>query len=192
MSDRPHTPYVFDARRSAAYDRRARSLLAGLYRVVAADVVAAAPPAGVVLDVGTGPGRLLHEVARRRADLVLNGVDVSPDMVALASAAAGPWAERISFRVADVARLPHEDDSVDVVVSTLSAHEWPDRAAAFAELARVLRPGGALLVYDFRFSRVGRGLAAAFTGVSRVPVRPARWPVALFSRLGATARRPGW
>ncbi|MEU4446896.1 class I SAM-dependent methyltransferase [Actinosynnema sp. NPDC050801] len=187
MPDRPSAPGYFDRRRSASYDRRARPLLVSLYRRVAADVAALAPPDGVVLDVGTGPGRLLHEVAARRADLVLGGVDLSADMVDVARAAVGPWASRITFQVADVVSLPHPDDSVDVVVSTLSMHEWPDRRDAVAELGRVLRPGGVLLVYDFRFTQVEPEVFSGFADVRRVPVRPRWWPVAVFSRVAASA-----
>lgn len=184
MTDRP-SRYYFDQKRSAAYERRATRLLGGLYRLVAADVAELAPPGATVLDIGTGPGRLLHEIAARRADLVLGGVDLSADMVALATASAGDWSSRIT--VADVADLPHADDSVDVAVSTLSMHEWPDRVRALGELARVLRPGGVLLVYDFRFSRVGRAAFPGFAEVRRSAVRPRRWPVALFTRVSASA-----
>lgn len=103
----------------------------------------------------------------------------------MAAAGAGGWASRIV--VADVADLPHPDDSVDVAVSTLSMHEWPDPGRAVGELARVLRPGGVLLVYDFRFSRVGRESFAGLVDVRRTPVRPKRRPPALFTRVSATA-----
>ena len=187
MSDHPPTTY-FDRERSASYDRRATRLLGGLYRRVATDVAALAGPGAVVLDVGTGPGRLLHELAARRADLVLGGVDLSADMVAIANAAAGRWASRLTFQVADVTALPQSDSGVDVVVSTLSMHEWPDRRRAVAELRRVLRPGGVLLVYDFRFARVEREVFSGFAAVRRVPVRLKWWPVALFAGVTALKR----
>lgn len=44
--------------------------------------------------------------------------------------------------------MPFPDASFDLVVSSLSAHHWPDSAAGFAEIRRVLRPGGHALVYD--------------------------------------------
>jgi ubiquinone/menaquinone biosynthesis C-methylase UbiE len=66
--------------------------------------------------------------------------------------------------VGDVAALPFGEASFDVVVSTLSAHNWPDPAAGLAELYRVLRPGGVAWVYDLadwitRPERHGPGLA---------------------------------
>ncbi|WP_059006250.1 class I SAM-dependent methyltransferase [Streptomyces specialis] len=152
----------FDRRRSESYDRTARWTLGGLYRRVAAEVAAAAPAGGLVLDVGTGPGRLLHGLAALRGDLTLTGVDVSPDMIAVGERAARErgLGDQVALRVADVAALPFEDASVDVVVSTLSMHHWPDLAAAAAELARVLRPGGQIMIYDFRFAPVDRALEA--------------------------------
>ncbi|NUT53162.1 MAG: class I SAM-dependent methyltransferase [Saccharothrix sp.] len=175
----------FDRERSASYERRATRLLGGLYRLVAADVARLAPPGASVLDVGTGPGLLLHEIAARRADVVLGGVDLSADMVALATAGTPAWSSRVV--VADVTSLPHGDESVDLVVSTLSLHEWPDRRGAAAELRRVLRPDGVLLVYDFRFGRFEREVFSGLVDVRRVPVRPKRWPVALFARVSASA-----
>jgi ubiquinone/menaquinone biosynthesis C-methylase UbiE len=172
MSDQQAAPR-FDRRASAAYDRRARRMLGGLYRRVAAEVAAAASVGATVLDIGTGPGELLNRLAARRPDLALTGLDLSPEMLAIARrSAASP---SIGFEVADVAALPRPDDSADVIVSTLSAHEWPQPERAAAELARVLRPGGRLLIYDFRFVRLGPltdALAQRFAGVRRDALRP--------------------
>jgi SAM-dependent methyltransferase len=67
--------------------------------------------------------------------------------------------------VGDVAKLPYRDGSVDLVVSTLSQHHWPDRPAALAELARVLAPGGRIWIYDLR----GALRTAQGRGRGRVP-----------------------
>jgi ubiquinone/menaquinone biosynthesis C-methylase UbiE len=188
----------FDQRQSHSYDRLARWTLRGLYRRVAQDVIDSAPTTGGVLDVGTGPGRLLHEVAVRRQDLVLAGADLSPDMITVAERAADSrgLAHRISFRVADVTALPYADDSFDLVVSTLSMHHWPAVGPAVAELARVLRPGGRVLIYDFRFTPMDEAIAALGTTaklasghVLRTPVRAGWSPVALFARLAVSTGR---
>ncbi|MBW6433852.1 class I SAM-dependent methyltransferase [Actinoplanes hulinensis] len=172
------TQIRFDRRASAAYDRRATRLLHGFYRRVAGEVAAVAGPGAAVLDVGTGPGRLLHELAARRPDLRLAGADLSPDMAALARRSG------IRVEVADVARLPWPDDSLDLIVSTLSAHEWPDPEAAAAELFRVLRPGGRIVIHDFRFARLGRlrdALDKKTAGVRREP----HHPLSIYTRIQA-------
>ena len=55
-----------------------------------------------------------------------------------------------SFLVGDAASLPLPDRSFDLVISTLSMHHWADVPAGLAEIARVLRPGGRALIWDFR------------------------------------------
>ncbi len=172
-----HEPGRFSGEHAERYDRRSRSK-ARFYRRTARDVVAVTPADGHVLDVGTGPGRLLVEVARARPDVRVTGVDVEPDMVRLAERAARDegFASRVRAEVADVAALPLEAASVDVVVATLAAHHWPEVDAAVRELARVLRPGGVLLVVDFRSVVEGplsEAVAAAMPGATTR--RRARW-----------------
>ena len=132
------------------YDWVARRLMRGPYRRIAADAVSAAPPGASVLDVGTGPGRLLVEIARLRADLRLTGVDLSRDMVATARRNLADLSDRATAVEGDVADLPFGDDSFDLIVSSLSLHHWADPGAGAAELARVLRPGGQIRIYDVR------------------------------------------
>jgi ubiquinone/menaquinone biosynthesis C-methylase UbiE len=54
----------------------------------------------------------------------------------------------VRFLVGDVASLPLSDAAFDVVVSTFSAHRWPDPGKGLAEIYRVLRPGGVARIYD--------------------------------------------
>jgi SAM-dependent methyltransferase len=100
-------------------------------------------PDSRLLDVGFGGGLLL-ELAHRRGVRRLAGVDPSDAAVAfLRSRARLAGAElRVELGVAE--RLPFEDGSFDVVASTNTVYFWPDLAAAFRELRRVLRRGGVL------------------------------------------------
>jgi ubiquinone/menaquinone biosynthesis C-methylase UbiE len=145
-------PGAFEGRGSRTYDIVARRLLRRLYGRIAEDIADAAPYTGAVLDVGTGPGVLLVEIARRRSDLQLTGVDLSADMVAAVERNVADFGRRASARVGDVTDLPFADDSFDLIVSSFSAHHWDHPEAAVPELARVLRPGGRLYLYDFRFA----------------------------------------
>lgn len=183
-----------DARSARSYQRLAGWTLRGLYRRVAADVAATAPSAATIVDVGTGPGYLLREIADIRSDVTLCGVDPAIDMIKLAARLVEPNdSERVRCEVGDVGALPQSASSVDVVVSTLSMHHWPDASAASGELARVLKPSGRLAIYDFRFAPIAEIIAAIeardefrSSGVARVPFRAGRWPVTPFARITAS------
>jgi len=144
---------MFEGRGSRVYHWWSGLVGRRLYRRVAADVAAGAGRDAALLDVGAGTGRLLVKLARHRDDLALSGVDLSPDMVSVAEGNARRvgFADRIALLVGDVAALPCADRSFDLIVSTLSMHHWSDLPAAVAELGRVLRPGGRVWIYDFRF-----------------------------------------
>jgi ubiquinone/menaquinone biosynthesis C-methylase UbiE len=148
-SRRRNLPQLFQGRSSRVYDFMSRRVLRGMYRRLAVDVAEVAPEGGAVLDVGTGPGVLLVELGVRRPDLRLTGVDLSADMVAAATRNLEPLGDRAAARVGDVTGLPFPDRSFDLIVSSLSLHHWDDPAAAAPELARVLRPGGQVRIYDF-------------------------------------------
>lgn len=140
---------LFSTRGTYVYDAAARTLMRGMYRRIAEDVADTAPDDATLLDVGTGPGVLLMEVARRRHDVQAVGVDAAEAMLAAAERNFGPYGARLLARSGDAAELPFPDASFDMVVSSFSLHHWADPAAAAPELARVLRPGGRLYVYDF-------------------------------------------
>lgn len=143
----------------ARYDRVSRHLHR-LHSRVAADVATAGLPDGArVLDVGTGPGRVPLAIAAAAPRLLVEGIDLSEEMIDharhLAAGTAG-----ISFAVADVAALDHEDDTFDLIVSTLSQHHWADRDRSVRELLRVVKPGGQIWIYDIRFALRGARAAA--------------------------------
>lgn len=99
-----------------------------------------------LLDIGTGTGRLLELLAPRiRAGL---GIDASRAMLALARARLSrPGLGHVSVRQADMYRLPLAGQ-FDLVVLQMVLHYAEDPAAALAEAARVLAPGGQLVVVD--------------------------------------------
>ena len=112
-------------------------------------VLAALPPRlDRLLDIGTGTGALLERVAPRVESAL--GVDASREMLALARArlAERGLAGRCAVRQADMYRLPLPDAGFDAVTLQMVLHYAEDPAAALAEAARVLRPGGTLLVVD--------------------------------------------
>jgi ubiquinone/menaquinone biosynthesis C-methylase UbiE len=93
-----------------------------------------------VLDVGCGTGEGALFLAREFPQARVRGVDISEEMVRAAVAKVGLDPEgRIAFKVGDAAALPFPDDSFDLVAQL-------NMPPFFAELARVLRPGGHVIV----------------------------------------------
>jgi ubiquinone/menaquinone biosynthesis C-methylase UbiE len=113
--------------------------------------VATSPSPSHVLDVGCGTGYLLRTLASRYPDAQqLCGIDAAPQMIATASAFARD--DRLTFTVGAAEELGYPDDTFDLIVSTTSFDHWADQQAGLVECARVLRPGGQLVLVD-QFSR---------------------------------------
>ena len=103
--------------------------------------------AGRLVDIGTGTGRVLELLAPRVSQGL--GVDASKTMLALARARLGRAAlSHCTVRLADMYRLPLADGSFDTAVLQMVLHYAEDPAGVLTEAARVLRPGGRLIVID--------------------------------------------
>lgn len=134
---------------SATYDRPGNGLF-GFEEAFVHDIIDALP-AGTALDAACGTGRHSEYLARRGHRVI--GVDSSPDMLARARERV-PAAE---FHEGGLHRLPLPDDHVDIVVCGLALAHLRDLRPAFAELVRVLRPGGHLIVTDVHQELVALG-----------------------------------
>lgn len=98
-----------------------------------------------ILDAGCGNGRYSRFLLRHAdADAVITSFDLSPRMLSRARARLG--SERVSHAVADLTRLPYADSSFDAVVCGWVLEHLPDPQPGLRELARVLQPGGKLLL----------------------------------------------
>src|SRR5689334_1284515 len=99
-----------------------------------------------VLDLGFGGGLTFAPLLERGA--VVTGVDRAPDMVEAARSrfAAEVADGRVALHAGEVQSLPLGDAAVDRVLTVNTVYFWPDLAPAFAELHRVLAPGGRIVV----------------------------------------------
>ena len=102
---------------------------------------------GRLVDIGTGTGRMI-ELLGQSADHA-TGIDRSPEMLRLARAKLAEAPTPVEFRQADVGALPLLDASADTVVMHQVLHYIPAPELALREAARIVAPGGRLLVVDF-------------------------------------------
>ena len=100
---------------------------------------------GEVLEVAVGTGRNLPFYP---ASARLTGIDLSPEMLAIARERVRQQGLTVTLQEGDAHSLDFADDSFDTVVCAFSLCNIPDRRQALAEMRRVLRPGGLLVLVD--------------------------------------------
>lgn len=110
-------------------------------------------PGEAVLDVGCGTGGMTQMIRQRvGASGKIYGIDPGPKQIARARAKANLSGLSITYQVGVIEHLPYPDQSFDVVLSTFMMHVLPDtvKQQGLAEIARVLKPGGRIIIADFK------------------------------------------
>ncbi len=112
---------------------------------------AAIKPGDSVLDVGCGTGEVALLAKKGTQAGKVYGIDPAPEMIAVARSKAVRKKLDVDFRVGVIESLPFPDASIDVVTSSLMMHHLPEelKGRGLAEVYRVLKPGGRLLIADF-------------------------------------------
>ena len=177
----------------AAFDERAPSYETGWRGRLHHDIadratdlaLASSPRPARVLDVGCGTGYLLRRLAGRVPQaLELAGLDAAPGMIERARAMAAD--SRMRFATGTAEELPYPEQMFDLVVSTTSFDHWADQRAGLAECARMLVPGGHLVLID-QFSA---WLAPTLLGGRRSKARTKRRAARLLAQAGFSS--PQW
>lgn len=178
----------------------------GLPHAAIEDAVLARLPSRVdrLLDIGSGTGRMLEVIAPRAATML--GIDASRAMLALARTrlAERPGLRHAAVRLGDMYRIEFPDGYFDVVLMQMVLHYATEPARVLAEAARVLAPGGTLVVVDlaphteaalaaqghlwlgFEDEALGRMLPAGMLRMEEPSVVPGRLETRIWVARGAT------
>jgi ubiquinone/menaquinone biosynthesis C-methylase UbiE len=134
----------FDEAGALDYDEVARTIFAPIYPPVAAKTIEVCGAEGdICIEAGSGPAYLAIEMARQTR-MKVYAVDISLQMYRIAwrNIENAGMIGRVTPLVGDVKHMPLPDNIVDLAVSRGSMFAWGDLGAAFAEILRVLKPGG--------------------------------------------------
>ncbi|MBD0328938.1 MAG: methyltransferase domain-containing protein [Thermoleophilia bacterium] len=178
VSQEPERDFIFPTGRSWAEDLAYAPELAAVPETAVESFAGVANPFSLgrlepgerVLDLGCGAGTdSLVASQMVGPEGRVTGIDMTPEMLAKARAAAAAMgAANVDFVEAEAERLPFGDESFDVVISNGVIDLIPDKDAVFAELFRVLEPGGRIQVADVTIqqpvSEEGRARIDLWTG----------------------------
>lgn len=152
----PATPAQTEGRLirwAASYDSLVKIMTLGQIRRLRKMTVdqALLKPGESLLDVGCGTGAVTIPAKKRVGQTgKAAGIDPAPEMIAVASQKASRLGLEIDFRLGVIESLPYPDATFDVVTSSLMMHHLPHdlQVKGLAEIYRVLKPGGRLLIVD--------------------------------------------
>ena len=130
---------TYDEKWSISYDERCIEYATGRFKAVACED---GWPYETVMELGSGTGFFLLNLMQGGVGKKGFATDLSPGMVEVALRNAKGLGLDVEGRVADAERIPYDDNSFDLVVGHAVLHHIPDLPAAFAEIRRVLKPGG--------------------------------------------------
>ncbi|MFX0057165.1 MAG: class I SAM-dependent methyltransferase [Candidatus Hodarchaeota archaeon] len=109
-------------------------------------------PTGVILDLGCGTGNLIIKIAKTFSEIEIIGVDISTEILDIARENVEKKVrnQNVKFKVGSAEDLPFPDESIDLIISSLSLHHWLNPSRALKEIYRVLNKKGTCIIFDFR------------------------------------------
>ena len=160
---------TYDGKWSISFDRRCIEYARDRFEAITGTPEPL--PYGTALELGAGTGFFSLNLKQAGVLDEVHVTDLSPGMVEAAKANAETLGFSVEGRVADAERIPYDDNTFDVVVGHAVIHHIPDVEAAFAEMLRVLKPGGRFVIAgeptrigDWYARRLGRLTWRATTG----------------------------
>lgn len=134
---------------ATAYEKGTRMVIDSYYSHVAEEIVAHLK-GDTILDIGTGPGYLPIEIAKRSSNVRIIGVDLSRKLldVARSNAARAGLSGRLTFQLGNAGRIEFDDSAFDMVISTGMLHAIKDPVKVIQEMYRVLKAGGEAWIFD--------------------------------------------
>ncbi|MCK5676177.1 MAG: ubiquinone/menaquinone biosynthesis methyltransferase [Verrucomicrobia bacterium] len=142
---------MFD-RIASKYDAVNRVISLGMDKMWRRKVIEFLKPfrGGRYLDIGTGTGDLVFEILEQSRNVLVDGIDPSEQMLEVArdKVTKGGVGDAVSFFAADALDLPMEGETYDGIVSGFCFRNIESRQKALAEMLRVLKPGGGLVILE--------------------------------------------
>ena len=134
---------------ASAYMKATRMVIESYYRPVAGEIVANLNE-GTILDLGTGPGYLPIEIAKRSPTIKVIGVDLSRKLIEMArlNASTSGLTDRLTFQSGNAGRLEFADSSFDMVISTGMLHSLKEPVKVLQEIHRVLKEDREAWIFD--------------------------------------------
>jgi ubiquinone/menaquinone biosynthesis C-methylase UbiE len=119
------------------------------YELAAEDILSHCSQ-GALLDIGTGPARLLLKLHQQSPGMRLVGIDSSSAMITKAkqNVAEAGLLEFVEIKLGSANNIPFPEQSFDIVVSTVSMHHWKQPEACLNEIYRVLKDNSYAIIYD--------------------------------------------
>jgi ubiquinone/menaquinone biosynthesis C-methylase UbiE len=132
-----------------SYEKAARLVVESFYRKIA-DEIFSSFKAGLLLDLGTGPGYLPIEIAKRSPKINIVGIDLCEKLIhtARANAANACLSSQLCFEIGSAARLRFQEASFDMVISTGMLHSLKDPVKVFKEIHRLLKKDATAWILD--------------------------------------------
>ena len=150
------------------------------------DIIKSGIDKGTALEVGPGPGYLGLEWLKATRDTRLKGIEISSNMIKMEMRNAVEYelTDRVTYVEGNAMKMPFQDGTFDGVFTNGSLHEWEHPERVFAEIHRVLKPGGRFFVNDLK-----RNISPILAGIMRMMSKPRAIRSGLDSSISAAYTR---